>query len=386
MKTSNAAVLSPSSLFDLKHLRVLAVAIALSFALVAVPAPAHAAPLNQTQISAILSLLQSFGANQNTINNVSAALNGTGGKYIGEKGSLSAVPISGPAPLTVAFTTSYGMSPSIVDATYSIDFGDGSAQNITCDVSAATSLCYAPVTVQHTYSDKGTYTAAVHSNDRIIATQTIVATNDQATSAPTVTIDQSSLTINAPQTVSAPLTNSTAPSVDAMNPPTDTQTLGALTSKQAFYTYLYNCVLGRAPDAGGLSGWVQGTINSFQTAYRGFFNSPEYVAANNSDQKFINQAYQCILFRTPDAVGNAFWLSKLQSGASRDSVVTFFAGSSEFQTKIAPTLQSVMVSSPVSVAPSVLSQVASVAVIVAAAPFNVLIDSLSQMFVALGMY
>ncbi len=38
--------------------------------------PVHAAGLTQTQVQAILSLLQSFGADQNTINNVQAALSG----------------------------------------------------------------------------------------------------------------------------------------------------------------------------------------------------------------------------------------------------------------------------------------------------------------------
>src|SRR3989344_5830275 len=42
----------------------------------AMPAPAHAAALTESQISAILSLLSSFGADQATINNVNIALGG----------------------------------------------------------------------------------------------------------------------------------------------------------------------------------------------------------------------------------------------------------------------------------------------------------------------
>jgi len=66
-----------------------AVALALMGAAAIAPAQAQVAALTQTQISSIVSLLASFGADQATINNVTAALNGqaTSGTGTGSTGS-----------------------------------------------------------------------------------------------------------------------------------------------------------------------------------------------------------------------------------------------------------------------------------------------------------
>lgn len=68
-------------------------AVALSLVVGAFAAPAQAAALTQTQISAIISLLQSFGADQATINNVQASLNGqaTPGTGTGSGGACPAL-------------------------------------------------------------------------------------------------------------------------------------------------------------------------------------------------------------------------------------------------------------------------------------------------------
>jgi hypothetical protein len=80
MKTpysSRAVALSISAGSISKQLRVIGAIIALSFVLAAMPMPARAASLTSTQISSILSLLQAFGADQTTINEVSQVLGGT---------------------------------------------------------------------------------------------------------------------------------------------------------------------------------------------------------------------------------------------------------------------------------------------------------------------
>jgi PKD repeat protein len=59
-----------------KHIGAGVLALGLLFSVGFIAAPAEASSLTSAQISAILSLLQSFGADQSTINNVSAALNG----------------------------------------------------------------------------------------------------------------------------------------------------------------------------------------------------------------------------------------------------------------------------------------------------------------------
>jgi hypothetical protein len=73
----------------------MAVAVALSFGAFNA-APAHASALTQAQIQSIVSLLQSFGADQTTINNVQASLNGqptsgTGGSTSSTGGSCPAL-------------------------------------------------------------------------------------------------------------------------------------------------------------------------------------------------------------------------------------------------------------------------------------------------------
>ncbi len=136
----------------------------LSCSLLFAAAPkAQAAGLTSTQISAILSLLQSFGTDQSTISNVNAALNGgtvTGGTVVPPKpteANIYGTPSSGAAPLTVKFSTSL---PSTFYAPY-INFGDGSTGTMSrvpdsCSGSS-TSSCMEYYTISHTYAAAGTY-------------------------------------------------------------------------------------------------------------------------------------------------------------------------------------------------------------------------------------
>ena len=217
---------------------------------------AQASSLTTTQVSAIIGLLQSFGADQNTINNVSAALGGsttngglsctsfsdvTYGQFdnapdgrvsqlqtwlgispttfgfgtYGNKtralwnaqcggamtpivtqpttNTLSATPTSGAAPLTVTF-----VFPGSAGGDY-VGFGDGTDA---CSISGAArdvemGTCSAPsgVPVTHTYTLPGTYHVSVSRNlpSTILGTATITVTGGSTSAAPSATILPGSL-------------------------------------------------------------------------------------------------------------------------------------------------------------------------------------------------
>lgn len=202
-----------------KHIGAGVLALGLLFSVGFIAAPAEASSLTSAQISAILSLLQSFGANQSVVNNVSAALEGQtttntlscssfanlsygnfdtslGGPVsqlqtwlgissnsfgFGTYGpktqaawnakcggtqtttqtnpvNFSAAPTSGAAPLTVNFTVTPPTSPNPNE---SIEFGDHSEPQYGV-YSYCSSLFKNKACVQsYTYTKAGTYTASL---------------------------------------------------------------------------------------------------------------------------------------------------------------------------------------------------------------------------------
>lgn len=120
--------------------------------------PAYAASLSSTQVSAIVSLLQSFGVDQQTTLNVEAALGVT--QPIASK-TFVATPQSGSAPLTVSFNAS-GLSSE----TYLINYGDGQNSGPIntieppCSI-ANTNQCGPMIANTHTYASAGTYSATL---------------------------------------------------------------------------------------------------------------------------------------------------------------------------------------------------------------------------------
>jgi len=121
---------------------------------------------------------------------------------------------------------------------------------------------------------------------------------------------------------------------------------GALNNTQ-FVTLLYQNVLGRTPDAGGLSAWV-GALNagtSRASVVVGFSDSTEFKnntsidvdafatsKVSNEHQGQIYRIYQATLGRDPDAEGFLNWMNALDTGAqSLKTVVAGFVGSTEFQ-------------------------------------------------------
>ena len=103
--------------------------------------------------------------------------------------------------------------------------------------------------------------------------------------------------------------------------------------------WLYEAAFDRAPDVGGITNWVIQVDNGVgaQAIAQGFTGSAEFVADYGSlnsinPTTFINSLYENVLGRTSDAAGLAGWLSVLGTPtvASEAAVLQGFVKSSEF--------------------------------------------------------
>ena len=99
---------------------------------------------------------------------------------------------------------------------------------------------------------------------------------------------------------------------------------------------IYQATLDRAPDTGGFENWVnvlESGSNNLQGVVSGFVGSAEfqntYGSLNNTD--FVTLLYNNVLDRTPDEGGLNGWLDAMTNGTSRAQVVTGFSESGEFR-------------------------------------------------------
>jgi plastocyanin len=126
---------------------------------VAMPAPARAAALTSAQIQSILSLLQSFGADQSVINKVSEALSGTsgpsGGSFPGADLDISVIDANSfVAHVKLGQWTNY---------TYQLDWGEGESDNAQSVRSRLVTVCNSlwtcsnPPDFWHDYATPGYY-------------------------------------------------------------------------------------------------------------------------------------------------------------------------------------------------------------------------------------
>ncbi|WP_299031809.1 DUF4214 domain-containing protein [uncultured Sulfitobacter sp.] len=103
---------------------------------------------------------------------------------------------------------------------------------------------------------------------------------------------------------------------------------------------LYRATLDRAPDAGGHRGWID-ILSQGQRDLRdvagGFVNSGEFARTYGatSDAGFVTLLYNNVLDRAPDAGGLRGWTDVLANGASRAQVVVGFSESAEFKASTA---------------------------------------------------
>jgi hypothetical protein len=89
---------------------------------------------------------------------------------------------------------------------------------------------------------------------------------------------------------------------------------------------VYQDVLGRALDSGGLANWsqqLQAGMSRFAVAL-GIVTSPEAFT------RLVDAAYQNLLGRAADAVGQAYWVTQLEQGMTPSHLLARFASSTEF--------------------------------------------------------
>jgi Ca2+-binding RTX toxin-like protein len=123
------------------------------------------------------------------------------------------------------------------------------------------------------------------------------------------------------------------------------QTVYGALDNAGFVTLLYNNVLHRAPDAGGLANWVgfltSGAMTRAQVVL-GFSESAEDIAAlaapvqqglwvGDPSAAQVARLYDTVLAREPDSGGLANWTHMLETGTSLQTVANGFVGSQEFQ-------------------------------------------------------
>jgi hypothetical protein len=91
-------------------------------------------------------------------------------------------------------------------------------------------------------------------------------------------------------------------------------------------TGVYQDVLARAPDSGGLASWSQQFASGFSRSDIAFaiITSPEAFG------RLVTAAYQDLLGRAPDPGGQTYWVSQLEQGLSPSELLARIAGSAEF--------------------------------------------------------
>jgi Ca2+-binding RTX toxin-like protein len=107
---------------------------------------------------------------------------------------------------------------------------------------------------------------------------------------------------------------------------------------------LYQATLDRTPDEAGMFNRTArlGDGSEYLDEAAGFVNSTEFknrFGDDLSNAEFVELMYQNVLGRAADEGGLARWVSDLEDGASRTEVVQGFAQSSEFRNNTAEALQ-----------------------------------------------
>jgi hypothetical protein len=106
---------------------------------------------------------------------------------------------------------------------------------------------------------------------------------------------------------------------------------------------LYKAAFNRAPDEGGMGYWLaqkDGGSNIVTNIAQGFVNAPEFVAkygANPTNADYVNKLYQNVLGREGEAGGVAYWNQELNAGnISKAAVLVQFATLAEGAAIVAP--------------------------------------------------
>ncbi len=105
-----------------------------------------------------------------------------------------------------------------------------------------------------------------------------------------------------------------------------------------FAERLYSTILERSGDKGGIEHWtvlLDTKACSPENAAMSFFWSEEYLAKQTTDAHYISALYRTFMDREADETGLSYWGSVLSSGIDRQTVLSGFAHSVEFQTIMA---------------------------------------------------
>ena len=106
------------------------------------------------------------------------------------------------------------------------------------------------------------------------------------------------------------------------------------TDATALVTALYNTILNRAPDEGGLADkkqeLMEGKVTHAQLT-AGFTGSAEFVARELNDEQFVNILFSALLGRTPNPAEMVSWTSALQGGNSRSAIFSQICATEEYK-------------------------------------------------------
>ncbi|MCR5617231.1 MAG: DUF4214 domain-containing protein [Clostridiales bacterium] len=103
---------------------------------------------------------------------------------------------------------------------------------------------------------------------------------------------------------------------------------------RGFVERLYDYVLGRPSEPGGIDYWTDELYCFRQTGAQvaiGFIDSPEFKGRNKTESEFVDILYRTFFGREPDDEGKKFWMSQLSSGVmTRHEVAMGFIDSQEW--------------------------------------------------------
>lgn len=98
-------------------------------------------------------------------------------------------------------------------------------------------------------------------------------------------------------------------------------------AKEAAVAHLYEALLGRDADFGGLEYWFEQANNGVSLDFiaDSFLKSAEYTGDTLSNEAFVASLYTQTLGRTGDTAGTTYWVVTLEDGATRAQVAAAFA-------------------------------------------------------------
>jgi len=108
---------------------------------------------------------------------------------------------------------------------------------------------------------------------------------------------------------------------------------------------LYQATFNRTPDAAGLGYWIAQVdkgANIITNVAASFIQSPEFVAkygSNSSNASYVDNLYQNVLHRAGESGGVAYWNQQLNTGAATKAfVLEQFATLAEGAALVAPAI------------------------------------------------